>query len=58
MVMEVQGVLKVGEAESTRSTIRQLSEKILEKDKQIIIACVDLEKAYDRIYRENFGEYW
>ena len=39
-------------------TIRQLSEKILEKDKQIIIACVDLEKAYDRIYRENFGEYW
>ena len=37
MVMEVQGVLKVGEAVSTRSTIRQLSEKILEKDKQMII---------------------
>lgn len=34
-------------------TIRQLSEKILAKDKQMKIACVDLGKAYDNVCREN-----
>ena len=34
-------------------TIRQLSEKILEKNKHMIIVCVDLEKAYDKVCREK-----
>ena len=34
-------------------TIRQLSEKILEKNKQMTIACLNLEKAYDKVCREN-----
>ena len=51
MVMKVQG--------DSRScvnhifTIRQLSKKILEKNKQMIIACVDLEKVYDKVCREK-----
>ena len=27
-------------------TVRQLSEKVLEKGKQMVLACIDLEKAY------------
>ena len=34
-------------------SIRQLREKILEQNKQMIIACIDLEKAYDKVCREN-----
>ena len=29
--------------------IRQLSEKVLEKNGQMAVACVDLEKAYDNV---------
>ena len=32
-------------------TIRQLEEKVIEKKKMIMV-CVDLEKAYDRVDRE------
>ena len=32
-------------------TIRQLEEKVIEKNKMIMV-CVDLEKAYDRVDRE------
>ena len=32
-------------------TIRQLGEKVIEKNKMIMV-CVDLEKAYDRVDRE------
>ena len=54
MVMEVQGGFKSGRSCVDQIfTIRQLSEKILEKNKQMIIACVDLEKAYDKVCREN-----
>ncbi len=28
-------------------TIRQLGEKIIEKNKRMVMVCVDLEKAYD-----------
>ena len=28
-------------------TIRQMSEKMLEKNKKMVVACMDLEKAYD-----------
>ena len=30
-------------------TIRQLSEKLLEKNRQMTVVCVDLEKAYDKV---------
>ena len=31
--------------------IRQLIEKVLEKNGQMAVACVDLEKAYDKVCR-------
>ena len=34
-------------------TIRQLSEKMIEKNKKIVVGCVDLEKAYDRVGRDK-----
>ena len=30
-------------------TMRQLSEKVVEKDKKMVLSCVDLVKAYDRV---------
>ncbi len=33
-------------------TVRQLGEKIIEKNKRLVMVCVDLEKAYDRVDRE------
>ncbi len=43
-------------------TIRQLSEKVLEKNKQMVMACIDLEKVYhmvcsDRLWQvlERYG---
>ena len=33
-------------------TVRQLGEKIIEKNKRMVMVCVDLEKAYDRVDRE------
>ena len=33
-------------------TVRQLGEKIIEKNKRILMVCVDLEKAYVRVDRE------
>ena len=54
MVMEVQGGFKSGRSCVNQIfAIRQLSEKILEKNKQIIIVCIDLQKAYDKVCREN-----
>ena len=42
-------------------TIRQMSEKMLEKNKKMVVACVDLEKAYDWVGRDKLwnvlGEY-
>ena len=37
-------------------TIRQLSEKVLEKNKQMVIACIDLEKAYDKVSRDSLWQ--
>ena len=36
--------------------IRQLSEKVLEKNKQMVIACIDLEKAYDKVSRDRLWQ--
>ena len=33
-------------------TVRMLSEKIIAKNKSMIMVCVDLEKAYDNVNRE------
>ena len=33
--------------------VRQLSEKILEENRQMAVACVDLEKAYDKVCRDK-----
>ena len=32
--------------------VRQLGEKVIEKNKRMVMVCVDLEKAYDRVARE------
>ena len=37
-------------------TIRQLSEKVLEKNKQMVMACIDLEKAYDTVCRDRLWQ--
>ena len=36
--------------------MRQLAEKMIEKDKRIYSGFVDLEKAYDRVCREELWE--
>ena len=33
--------------------MRQLSEKVIEKDKKMALACMDLVKACDRVEREK-----
>ena len=33
-------------------TVRQLGEKIIQKNKRMLMVCVGLEKAYDRVDRE------
>ena len=37
-------------------TVRQLGEKIIEKNKRMVMVCVDLEKAYDRVDREMLSQ--
>ena len=51
-VLEVQGAFRRGRSCVDQIfTIRQLSEKVLEKNKQMVIGCIDLEKAYDKVCR-------
>ena len=53
-VMEVQGGFRRGRSCVDQVfTIRQLSEKVLEKNGQMAVACADLEKAYDNVCREK-----
>ena len=33
-------------------TVRQFGEKLIEKNKTMNMVCIDLEKAFDRVYRE------
>ena len=33
--------------------IRQLSEKVVDKNKQMVIACIDLKKGYDTVCRDR-----
>ena len=53
-VMELQGGFRRGRGCVDQIfTIRQLSEKVLEKNKQMVIACIDLEKAYHKVSRDR-----
>ena len=55
-VMEVQGGFRRGRSCVDQVfMIRQLSEKVLEKNGQMAVACADLEKAYDNVCR---GKLW
>ena len=52
--MEVQGGFRQGRSCVDQIfTVRQLSEKMLEKNRQMAVACVDLEKAYDKVCRDK-----
>ena len=56
-VMEVQGGFRRGRScVDQMFTIRQLSEKVLEKNKQMVMACIDLEKAYDSVCRDRLWQ--
>ena len=37
--------------------IRQLMEKYLEKDKKMYAAFIDMEKVYDKVWRQTCGQY-
>ena len=53
-VLEAQGGFRKGRSCTDQLfTIRQLSEKMIEKNKKMVVACVDLEKAYDRVGRDK-----
>ena len=55
-VLEVQGGFRKGRSCTDQLfTMRQLSEKVidLEKDKKMVLACMDLVKAYDRVGRDR-----
>ena len=52
-VLEEQGAFRRGRSCVDRLfTVRQLGEKIIEKNKRMLMVCVDLAKAYDRVDRE------
>ena len=56
-VMEVQGDFRRGRSCVDQIfTIRQLSEKVLEKNKQMVMACIDLGKADDTVCRDRLWQ--
>ena len=56
-VMEMQGGFRRGRSCVDQIfTIRQLSEKVLEKNKQMVTACIDLEKVYDTVCRDRLWQ--
>ena len=53
-VLEAQGDCRKGRnCTNQLFTIRQFSEKMIEKNKKMLLGCVDLEKAFDRVGREK-----
>ena len=55
--MEVQGGFRRGRSCVDQIfTIRQLSEKVLEKNKQMVMACIDLEKVYDMVCSDRLWQ--
>ena len=61
-VLEAQGGFRKGRSCTDQLfIIRQLSEKMIEKNKKMVVACVDVQKAYDRVGRNklwNVLEEW
>ena len=52
-VLEEQGAFRRGRScVDQLFIVRQLGEKIIEKNRRMLMVCVDLEKAYDRVDRE------
>ena len=37
-------------------TVRQVCEKVMEKEKSMVMTCVDLEKAYNKVDREKLWQ--
>ena len=57
MILEVQGGFRKGRSCIDQIfTVSQLGEKVLEKGKQMAVACVDLEKAYDTVRRDKLWQ--
>ena len=53
-VLEAQGGFRKGRSCMDQLfIIRQLSEKMIEKNKKMVVACVDVQKAYDRVGRNK-----
>ena len=61
-VLEAQGGFREGRSCTDQLfIIRQLSEKMIEKNKKMVVGCVDVQKAYDRVGRNklwNVLEEW
>ena len=56
-MMEVQGDFRrVRSCVDHIFTTRQLSEKVLEKNKKMVIACIDLEKVYDVVCSDRLWQ--
>ena len=56
-VLEVQGGFRRGRGcVDEIFTIRQLSEKVLDKNKQMIVASINLEKAFDKVCRDKLWQ--
>ena len=56
-VMELQGGFRRGRGCADQIfTIRQLSEKAQKNNKQMVTACIDLEKAYDKVSRDRLWQ--
>ena len=56
-VTEVQGGFRRGRSCVDQIfTIRQLSEKVFEKNKQMVITCIDLEKAYNTVCSDRLWQ--
>ena len=56
-ILEVQGGFRKHQSCTDQIfMVRQLSEKVLEKGKQMVLACIDLEKAYDTVRRHKCGK--
>ena len=57
-MLEEQGAFRRGRScVDQLFTVRQLGEKIIEKNKRMLMVCVYLEKAYDRVDRELLWAY-
>ena len=58
-VMDEQGGFRIGRGCLDQIfTVKQIVDKVIEKDKKVYMAFVDLEKAYDNVNRGSCGRHW